>query len=415
MAPKLSGTVYHPLSSKGSLDEECGAEHLINAHGPRRASEHAVPIETSLSPRVQRYVQNFSLAFLTVQQTLNPIMVRAAHKISQETKQEFLSSTTVFTTEILKVCLCCITLCFSHGSVRALPTELWNTFVNNKRETIKVCIPALIYVIQNNLYFFALKRVEATLFSVTYQLRILTTALLSVLLLRRIFSMVQWSALFISLVGVILVQTSSQQNRSTQNDTEESRRNELIGLVTVIVMCWSSAFAGVYLEGVLKKSSCDILLQNIRLSVITLPFSVMTMANDRAIIEQYGLFYGWSWLVWSLALSSAVSGIVVAAVMKYADNIKKSYCQSMALGGTAFLSIALGDSKFSYTLLAGISLVIVSVFLYTINPTLTAVDDEDFEEVFYSDDEVEAAMKIMGEDCKIINTDDSSTGDVKGQ
>lgn len=62
-------------------------------------------------------------------------------------------------------------------------------------------------------------------------------------------------------------------------------------------------------------------------------------------------------------------------------------------GGTAFLSIALGDSKFSYTLLAGISLVIVSVFLYTINPTLTAVDDEDFEEVFYSDDEVEAASE----------------------
>lgn len=81
-----------------------------------------------------------------------------------------------------------------------------------------------------------------------------------------------------------------------------------------------------------------------------------------------GLYYGWTSIVWTIAFSSAVSGIIVAAVMKYADNIKKSYCQSIALGGTAFLSIMLGDSKFSFGLFIGVSLVIISVFLYTINP-----------------------------------------------
>lgn len=62
--------------------------------------------------------------------------------------------------------------------------------------------------------------------------------------------------------------------------------------------------------------------------------------------------------------------------MKYADNIKKSYCQSMALGGTACLSILFGDSKFSEGLVIGVGLVIISVFLYTINPKWGSLKNE---------------------------------------
>lgn len=52
----------------------------------------------------------------------------------------------------------------------------------------------------------------------------------------------------------------------------------------------------------------------------------------------------------------------------------------MALGGTAILSILLGDSQFSYSLIGGVSLVICSVFLYSLNPpklpTLEVSNDE---------------------------------------
>ncbi len=51
-------------------------------------------------------------------------------------------------------------------------------------------------------------------------------------------------------------------------------------------------------------------------------------------------------------------------MIKYADNIKKGYCQSVALGATAFISIAIGDSKFSYLLVVGMALVISSIILY---------------------------------------------------
>ena len=52
----------------------------------------------------------------------------------------------------------------------------------------------------------------------------------------------------------------------------------------------------------------------------------------------------------------------------------------MALGGTAILSILLGDSQFSFSLIGGVSLVICSVFLYTLNPpklpTIEVPNDE---------------------------------------
>lgn len=36
----------------------------------------------------------------------------------------------------------------------------------------------------------------------------------------------------------------------------------------------------------MKKSSCDIWSQNIRLSIITLPFLVITLLNDQEIIKE---------------------------------------------------------------------------------------------------------------------------------
>lgn len=76
-------------------------------------------------------------------------------------------------------------------------------------------------------------------------MRILTTALLSMLILKRVFSFIQWKALFISLLGVILVQIS---NHKFEENNEEKKRHEFVGLLVIIVMCWSSAFAGKYFK-----------------------------------------------------------------------------------------------------------------------------------------------------------------------
>ena len=74
----------------------------------------------------------------------------------------------------------------------------------------------------------------------------------------------------------------------------------------------------------------------------------------------------------------------------------------MALGGTALLSILLGDSQFSFSLIGGVSLVICSVFLYTLNPpkspTLEVPNDEKL---------------LMDEDSESSEEDDDGKEEIK--
>jgi solute carrier family 35 (UDP-sugar transporter), member A1/2/3 len=70
-------------------------------------------------------------------------------------------------------------------------------------------VPALAYAIQTVLLYIGLEHLDAGTYSVTYQLKILTTAFFSVLLLKRRLSIVQWMSLFFLLAGVAIVQIVS--------------------------------------------------------------------------------------------------------------------------------------------------------------------------------------------------------------
>ncbi len=46
---------------------------------------------------------------------------------------------------------------------------------NNPKEILKLTVPGLVYMFQNNLLYIALTHLDAATYSVLYQLRILTT------------------------------------------------------------------------------------------------------------------------------------------------------------------------------------------------------------------------------------------------
>ena len=73
-------------------------------------------------------------------------------------------------------------------------------------ESGKLVVPAAIYAFQNNILYQALTYLDAVTYQVTYQLKILTTALFSVLVLRRALHPRQWVALVMLTVGVTIVQ-----------------------------------------------------------------------------------------------------------------------------------------------------------------------------------------------------------------
>uniref|UniRef100_A0A914C560 Uncharacterized protein n=1 Tax=Acrobeloides nanus TaxID=290746 RepID=A0A914C560_9BILA len=186
---------------------------------------------------------------------------------------------------------------------------------------------------------------------------------MAAIILKKVFTLIQWGALLICLAGVICVNSSKFDGSSGYFDPENM--DQLIGIGLVLAMCWMSAFAGVYLEKVLKDSPDDLWLQNIRLSSVTLLITIGYISQRYITVENYDFFQGWNYWNWIVSLATAIGGLITAAVLKYADNVRKSLCQSLAICGTAFLSIALGDSLFTIGLLIGTVLVIISIFVYT--------------------------------------------------
>jgi UDP-sugar transporter A1/2/3 len=78
----------------------------------------------------------------------------------------------------------------------------------------KLAIPAMLFTLQSSLHYFAISNLDAATFQVTDQLKILTTALFSVLLLGRTLNGKRWLSLVLLMVGVAIVQIPSGPTQS---------------------------------------------------------------------------------------------------------------------------------------------------------------------------------------------------------
>lgn len=107
--------------------------------------------------------------------------------------------------------------------------------------------------------------------------------------LQKKLSNTQWIALVLLIVGVSDVQLQYQPPQPVSGYLEQ---NTFIGFGAVITMCFTSAFAGVFMEKIFKQSDQPLEMQNIRLSIfglIVAGFSIVY--NDVNTIAQGLHFY----------------------------------------------------------------------------------------------------------------------------
>lgn len=227
-------------------------------------------------------------------------------------------------------------------------------------------IPSLVYVLQNNLLYVSASNLDAATYQVTYQLKILTTALFAVFMLRKKLLSTQWGSLLILVCGVALVQLS-QGGESRQLTVEQNRT---LGFAAALGACVLSGFAGIFFEKMLKTSDLSVWMRNIQLSLLSLPLSLITAyANDGVAISSKGFFFGYDGFVYFLVLLQATGGLIVAVVVKYADNILKGFATSLAIVLSCIVSIYLFAFVLTMQFSLGTVLVIASIFLYGYDPS----------------------------------------------
>lgn len=200
-------------------------------------------------------------------------------------------------------------------------------------------------------------------FQVTYQLKILTTALFSVFMLNKQLSRLQWLSLILLFVGVATVQLQPNDNASQADTTNQ---NHFLGLVAVLFSCLMSGFAGVYFEKILKGTKQSVWLRNVQLSALGMVIGFVTMVlNDGPALREKGFFNGYDWLVWVVVCLQSFGGLLVAVVVKYADNILKGFATSGAIILSLVASIYFLNFQLTTQFVSGAMLVILSVYMYS--------------------------------------------------
>ncbi|XP_052467716.1 UDP-N-acetylglucosamine transporter-like isoform X2 [Carassius gibelio] len=306
-----------------------------------------------------------SLGVLVLQTTSLVLTMRYSRTLQSEGPR-YLASSAVVCAEVLKIVACLLLVFRDHSfSVHALNQVLKEEIINKPLLTLKLAIPSGIYTLQNNLLYVALSNLDAATYQVTYQLKILTTALFSVFMLGKSLAFYQWLSLVILMTGIALVQWPAEPASVTKQE-DLTAGSQLMGLLAVLVACFSSGFAGVYFEKILKESKQNVWVRNIQLGLFGLIFGLGgVFVCDGERVHENGLFQGYSGLTWTVVALQALGGLVIAAVITYADNILKGFATSISIILSTFISyFLLDDFDPTSVFFLGAMLVIAATFLY---------------------------------------------------
>jgi len=234
-------------------------------------------------------------------------------------------------------------------------------FFEDKRSFLLMGVPGLLYTFQNNLLLIGIENLSVTLYQVANQTKILTTAVFSVAILGKQLGPDKWFALALLTGGVML---------TVAKGDESSKGVMAVGLVAMGISACTSGFAGVFMEKMLKDSKATIWERNVQLSVYGVAFGFMAvLLNDLEKVQGRGFFQGYNEWVLLVVLLQAVGGLVVAGVLKYADNILKCFADaiSMILGAVCSrLVYQEGPELTNPLFVLGTALVLLATVVYSL-------------------------------------------------
>lgn len=167
--------------------------------------------------------------------------------------------------------------------------------------------------------------------------------------------------------GIALVNLSASSVDAAHKVDQDAKASQALGLFSVFLACCSSGFAGVYFELQLKSSNADLWVRNVQMGVFSIVFSFMGVLLSPADVQhvaKYGWLAGYGVGEWMVVANQALGGLVVAVVVKYADNIMKGFATSVSIVVSSLISAVVFDFQPTSMFMVGAVLVMMSVYIY---------------------------------------------------
>jgi len=371
--PQLSRHFGTNLSQQQRAQPALGRVAQIRAAASAAASEEEP--EAKVGPISLKYVV---LVLLVVQNSLTAILARSSRVPRVPGEMLYLGSVAVLVAEVIKLPICLGLITRDLGGVRPMLTEVYDQVVVKWRDTLLMGVPALCYCLQNVLFFVALSNLSATSYQLWSQSKTLFTALFFVTYLGQVLRRQQWLALMLLTAGVGLVQFYEAGGAAAATAAATAGAGGLssavlVGVAAVLASSLLSGFANVYFEKVVKtRPKVSIWMRNVQLGLFSLPQAASLVAADAPIIAQHGALVGFTSLAWSVVILKALGGLLVGAVVKYADNVLKTYATAIAIILTCVVSCVMSATAPSFGFLQGMAMVIASIFMYNLGGSKSA-------------------------------------------
>eukprot|EP00927_Polykrikos_kofoidii_P018510 TRINITY_DN18588_c0_g1_i1.p1 TRINITY_DN18588_c0_g1~~TRINITY_DN18588_c0_g1_i1.p1 ORF type:complete len:363 (-),score=43.40 TRINITY_DN18588_c0_g1_i1:67-1155(-) len=232
------------------------------------------------------------------------------------------------------------------------------------REVMLYLLPALLYLVPNNLIFFILESIDPVTYQLLSQLKTLLTGILFWLFLKKRLVVAQWLALVVLSCGTAVSQLGPADFGS--NSSPKSLP-AYIGLVLSLATAICSSLAGIYNEKLMKdRSEASVHFQNMQLYGWSFLFNVIAALATSSPSDLVDL-EGFSLMTWVVILTNAVMGLTISAVLKFADNIARVYAHAIAMVLTMVVQVFTGSSFTAHQIIAVI-LVSTSTIQYSLPP-----------------------------------------------
>ena len=352
------------------------------AHPAQAHRDHALGGHNGGGAENRGWLKWGSLTGIVLQNTCVVTAVRFSREAHED---KYAATVAIFIVELLKLlgALGLFAWELRRGLFQML-IELWR----RREDMLVLAIPSACYVANQNLVFWAADRLSAPALQVLAQTKLLWTAALNVLVLRKTFRCIQVVSFFVLLAGVATVQQEDKKatarssltlNASTLLPEAQQagvlpatlEASHLVGVTQCVAAAALSGFAGVFLEKVYNQGSSSLWALNAQLASISLLVqAAAVMRVDGARLVEDGVFAGFHADTWAVILIQAFGGLLTGLVIKHAGTVLKAFATALAILSTCLTAMAI--SKYSPTSLfwLGVALVCTAICMYSAPATI---------------------------------------------
>ncbi|GAY60961.1 hypothetical protein CUMW_206130 [Citrus unshiu] len=241
------------------------------------------------------------------------------------------------------------------------------------RNNVLLAVPAFLYAINNYLKFIMQLYFNPATVKMLSNLKVFVIALLLKIIMKRRFSIIQWEALALLLIGISVNQLRSLPEGTSALGLPVATGAYLYTLIFVTV----PSLASVFNEYALKSQyDTSIYHQNLFLYGYGAIFNFLGIVITAMFKgpSSFDILQGHSKATMLLICNNAAQGILSSFFFKYADTILKKYSSTVATIFTGLASAALFGHTLTMNFILGISIVFISMHQF-FSP-LSKVKDE---------------------------------------